>query len=426
MKALISICLIIGLVLPNLPGCAGAGKNRVRQTSAVSLYQWLERDAFPEIAKRLRTDSFLKGRPLIIVGANNHIPGWTVNDRIDALTSEVRRRLVSVLLQYPDIRLVRRYPVAAPIPFGRLVEQRCGNMLEPELLMTINIKLSDRSHTDLASVDIRAIDVRKANWVNGFSVHGTVALTPEQRTALSVIEQDVQLKGFKMMPFSEDEQDEMAVYLSGQLNCLLKDASGGREISVFVDIPKTPFKGHDTAWFLEKQLLLLNDIQLTRHRNDADWILIPEVKTISSRTGLAQFWVEAYERQDELWIKGVAAHAYFLTEKTRRMGIAGRWEVIDLPSQLVSGEMEIRQIAPDDYRGDLLDSDGNAILKGCIFICLKNERVNWTYYDERHHRTVHASGRLLEGNRRIIVRISSFPSSGNVLKRQLVLKEQIS
>jgi hypothetical protein len=218
----------------------------------------------------------------------------------------------------------------------------------------------------------------------------------------------------------------MAVYLAEHLTCLLKEASGGRDISIFVDTPSMHYKGRDTAWFLRKQLLLLNELQITRQREDADWILVPEARKISSHSGLGQFWIEAYERQGELWIKGVAVHAYFVTDTVRPTGIAGRWEILTLPSREVFGEMEIRQIAPDCYRGDLLDPDGNVLLKGNIVIRLKGQQVDWTYYDDRHHRTVYASGRLLEGNRRINVRLSSFPSSGNALNHQLVLKEEPS
>lgn len=426
MKSLIPICLILGLVLPQLNGCAVPEKNRMDDGRAVPLYLWLERDIFPEIAERLRTDSFVKGRPFIIVSANGGTLARSLNDHIDALTNEVRSRLVSYLLQYPDIRLVKRYPVSLPNPPYQLAEKRCGYLVEPELLLTLGIKLLDRSHTDLAAVNIRAVDLKNESWVNGFSIHGTVDLTPQQREDLAVIEREVNLKGLKYMPFGENEQDEMAFYLADSLTCRLKEASGGRDLSVFIDASNTTMAGHGTVWLMKKQLLLLNEIQITKQRHDADWILVPEAKNISPHTGLAQLWVEAYERQGKLWIRGVAAYAYFLSDAVRPMDITGKWQIIALPSRKVSGEMDIRRISPDHYQGALLDVNGNPLLKSHILIHMKGQRVDWHYYDDGKHQTVHASGRLLEGNKRMNVRLSTFPSSGGMHNQQLLRKEQTS
>ena len=420
MKRTIASGLVLAILMVGFLGCAG-GPIRPAEPEPIYLDTWLEEDAFDKIVEHLRTNSYMKDLPFIIVRAKGEAVGQNISQQIDSLTEEVRDRLVSLLLEYPEIKLIRRHPVSVLDRPYKLQELKCDGFVEHKMLLTIDIKRLGRVDDNLARVNIRAIDLKKGNWITGFSLHNKVVLTRQQRRDLAALHRDEYLRGLKYVPFLEPQRDEMAAYLARNLSCIFREAYTGNDMKVFVDSSKLRRKNKNIAWFVKKQLHFCNEILLCNNRENADWVLVAEAKETGSGTGLAQFWIELYERKGGELVKGLATYTYFVIGEDIPGSITGRWKILNLPSRLRYGFMEITMVSEHNFRGDLLGPDGGLLKRG-IGIRLRGNNIDWTYYDDRLHKTFQVKGLLLKDGEKMAVRVSSFPSS-EPSEQELVLVE---
>jgi hypothetical protein len=421
MKTIGAFGLLVGILMAWCSGCAGTGITKPAKSDLAYIDTWLEKDAFKKIVEQLTTNSFMKGKPFIIVKAE----GEVVSNRIDKLSEEIRERLVSALLEYPEIKLVRKHPAQVIDRPYKLQDLKCNRYVEHEMLLTIDIKPVGPVGDDLVKVNIRAIDRKKDTWVGGFSIHKKVVLAPHQRIDLDTLRPDAYLRGLKYVPFTESQADEMAAYLARNLSCIFRDAYSGNDIKVFVDSSKLKRKNKDIAWFMEKQLQICNEIQLINNRENADWVLVAEARETGAGTGLAQFWIEAYMRKDGELVRGLATYAYLLIGEDAPGHISGRWEILNLPSKSRYGYMEITR-AKHDFRGNLFGPDGNSLLMQGIVVRVNGKNIDWAwaqYKGDRLVKTFRVKGLLLEDGEKMAVKLSSFPSSDSPLDQELVLVE---
>ena len=421
MKAIVAFGLLLGILMAWCLGCAGTGITKPAEPDLTYLDRWLEKDAFKKIVEQLTTNSFMKGKPFIIVKAE----GEVVSNQIDKLSEEIRERLVSVLLEYPEIKLVRRHPARIIDRPYTMQDLKCDRYVEHEMLLTIDIKPLGIVDDDLAMVNIRAIDRKKDTWISGFSIHKKVALKPYQSRNLDTLHPDVYLQGLKYVPFAESQTDEMAAYLAKNLSCIFREAYSGNDINVFVDSSKLKRKNRNIAWFMKKQLQICNEIQMINNRENADWVLVAEARETGSGTGRVQFWIEVYERKGGGLIKGLATYTYFVIGKDIPGSITGRWKILNLPSRSTYGFMEISRVAESDFRGDLMGLDGSLLKRG-IVIRLSGKNIDWAwahYIGDWLDKTFHVKGLLSEDGEKMAVEVSSFPSS-EPLKQELIQQSE--
>ena len=169
-RVLFSLALVYLSVL--VFGCAGTGI-RPPEPHYPYLMVLFEGQVVEKITQALKTSSFMKGRPFIIVKTD----GEVVSAEIDTLTAELREQLVSELLAHREIRLVRRHFARAIDRPYTLKELDCDRYVEPEMLLTIDVKGLDTPSGNAARINVRAIDRReKDTWVRGFSIHEKILL----------------------------------------------------------------------------------------------------------------------------------------------------------------------------------------------------------------------------------------------------------
>ena len=423
MKRAIFFTLGFVFLISGIFGCSGVGNIRDSGSDAVYLDQWLEGYAFSKIAKAMMTNSFMKDLPFLIVRTEGEAIGRDISHKIDALTEEIRERMIIFFLDFPDIRVIRRHPVSVIDRPYTLQELTCSRFVEPKLLLVIDIRRLGQEKDRRARVSIRAIDLEKGEWIKGFSLHQVVALTQVQNEALSVLHPDQYLKGLKYLPFAFSQRDEMGAYLAGNLSCMFREAYDGEVFRVFVDASKAVGKERDIAWFVKKQLQFCNEILLTNRRKSADWVLVAEARKTGARTGLSQFWIEVYRKESGDLIRGLATYAYFLSSDHTRVSIAGRWKIMDLPERSIGGYMRIAGDMDHDIRGDLFGPDGVSLFKRGIFIEVNDENVDWAYYDDRVQKTLKARGLLSQDRNKMSVKVTPFPFHGRFMLQEFILEE---
>lgn len=423
MKRVIVLGMGLVLLVCGMLGCSGLEGVKNPRLDTVDLDQWLEGYAFRKILDEMKTNSFMKDFPFLIVRTEGEATGRVIGHRIDSLTEEIRERMITFFLEFPEIRVIRRHPVSVMDHPYTLQELKCGRFVEPRILLTIDIRRLGKGKDRLARVTIRAMDLEKGEWIRGFSLHQVVALSRAQSADLSTVHPDQYLQGLKYVPFAFSQRDEMGAYLARNLSCMFSETYDGEAFRVFVDVSKTIGKERDIAWFIKKQLQFCNEIQVTNSRENADWILVVESRKTGTGTGLSQSWIEVYRMENGDLVRGLATYAYFLSPYNTRFSLAGTWKIVNLPEGSISGFMRITGDRDHGPRGDLFGPDGVSLIKRGIFIQVKDQNVDWAFYDDRIHRTLKARGLLIQEGKKMSVKVTPFPSDGRFMFQEFILEE---
>jgi len=417
--------MVMGLALmasmAGFLGCAGPELARLDRPKPVYLDAWLDNKGLDQVVEALRSNTFIKGRPFTIAKGKGEAVGESISNQIDLLTEGLRERLVSLCLQYPEIKIVRRHPVSVQDRPYRLQDLRCGGYAEYEVILVIDMMRYGQLDEDLAVINMKAIDLKTGNWVPGISLVAEVALTPEQSRDLNTVQPDEYLQGTKYVPFLQSQGAEMAAYLARNLSCIFRDAASGEEIKIFVDASKVRRGNRDIVWFLTKQLQFCNEIQLVNTKEKAHWVLMADARETGAGSGIGQFWIDVYEQKGGDLVKGLATYACFVLGPEKETSIAGKWEIVRLPSRAKEGLMEIAARPEGDFTGNLFDMGGMVLRKRGIFITLKGSNIDWAYYDERMQKSVSAKGLLLENGERIAVKVTTFPGTETPYEQELAL-----
>jgi len=420
MKRNIAVGLALVLLIAGFYGCAGPRLTHPVKNRPVPLDPWIDNKGLSQVVEALKSNSFIKGRPFTIAKGKGEAVGESISNQIDLLTEGLRDRLISLCLQYPEIKLVRRHPVSVQDRPYRLYDLSCGSFTEYEVLLVVDIIRYGRLDEDLVTINIKAIDLKTGNWVPGLSLRKEVSLTPEQSRDLNTAHPDEYLQGTKYVPFLQSQGAEMAAYLARNLSCIFRDAPSDKEIRIFVDASKVKGWNKDTVWFLKKQLQFCNEIQLVSDREQSDWVLVAEARELGQGAGIGQFWIDAYERKGGDLVRGMATYAYFVIGRERPASVIGRWKVVSLPSRLKEGFMEIAAWSEGGYIGNLFGADGNVLRERGIMITVNGNHVDWTYYDDRMQKTVLVKGLLLDDREKMAVKVKTFPAIQKPYEQELV------
>ena len=421
MKKIAAFLLVPGLLIAGFLGCAGPTITRPVTPEPVYLDAWLEGEAFMQIKEQLGTNSFLKARPFIIVRAKGEAVGRNISNQIDFLTEDIRERLISYLLKYPEIKVVSRHPVSVQDRPYRLQELKCGDHIGYEMLLLLDIIRFGPAEENRARVHIRAMDLKKDSWIAGFSLHEQVSLTPQQSRDLNTIHPDEYLRGTKYVPFLDSQSAEMAAYLARNLSCIWKEAYRGEELKVFVDASKVKRKNRDIVWFVKKQLQACNEIQLVNDKERSDWVLVADARRTGPETDIGQFWVEMSKRKEGEPVKGLATHAHFVISEKKPPSIIGRWKILNLPSRSIEGFLEIMGVSEGKFEGNLFGSDGSTLQNRGIPIKVSGENIDWTYFDEGLQKTVVVKGILMDEREKMAVKVKRYPATEMSFEQELVL-----
>ena len=273
--------LIIIVLIAIIAGCASVSGNRV-PASKQDISSWVNDSAAPYILEYVTKNSFLKGKPFVIVKSS----GEDVDHRIDKLTERLREQITGYLLQHTGVLLVRRQPVRAMFQPYKIAELPCENVREFQMLITIDIK---ESGEDKVSLDIRAIDMKTSNWIAGFSLHENFKITEEERISLNTSNSDEQLRGLRFLPFGKDQPDKLTNYLAQNLSCLIRSEA---EYGIKVYFDMDDLDGGSTALMsqLGHELNLCREIQTVDNRDAAQAVI--KISSYKVADNLNKLYVE--------------------------------------------------------------------------------------------------------------------------------------
>jgi hypothetical protein len=390
-------CLFIVLFLACC-GCTGSQvQTGLDAGHGPAIDQWLAQ-AMPEIAQRLKSDSFIKDRPFIIAKPD----GAQVSDQIDELTEDIRTRLTDYLLEHREIHLVLRHPV---VPMERnytLRDLRCGAFEDFDMILTIDIR---RIGKQIARASIRMLDPAKGMWIRGFSMHAdALGLRPEQDLALMTIKPDQHLQGLREWAFTSDERDKLAANLARNLSCIFKDGYFGDDMQVYVDSGRA-VGNPIVIKMLLNQLNLCNEIQLVKTRSEADWVVTTEALPTGADGNLVQFWVRTERRREGTLVKGLTTYAYY-----RQDGMPRRWEILRLSDRKSVGVLEMNEDSKGRITGNVYGYQGNRLIKKGIIINRRDRNIDFAYFDDRHRHTVEVSGVIRDDMQTISATAEFFPT----------------
>ena len=363
---------------------------------------WFE-EVMTEIIYNLRHNTFVKNRPFIIVKAE----GENISSKIDPFTKEIRERMISWFLKYPEIQVVRRHPVHVFDRPYKVQELRCDRFTDYKMLMTLDLQVVDEQNK-IIRIAIREIDKDSGTWARGFSFYGKVRLNEtEWMQFQSPLMPDQHLKGLKYIPFTEDEKDEMAAYLARNITCISMTLLPSTNTKVYIDSSGIGPEFRDIVWFIKKQLQFCNLIDVTEDKAKAGLIFTADAKRV--KENLWQFWLSTKEG------KGLATYAYF-RRSTPTDPVSGRWSFYLLPEKKPYGFIIISKMKNGIYVGNIFYPDGGLRIRGVI-IEVKGNSLDWRFYLNNHLHT--ASGIILEHGDRISLTETISPS-GRTMHYELI------
>lgn len=406
------LMLLLCLALSACVSGTGGQVNNQAGKDIVTLDAWMAQTS-SQILHEFVSNSFVKGRPFIIVSATEE----QLDLQVDNVTRQLRSELTSMLLKDTRVELVMRHPVSSFSRPYSLADIRCDNYVEPEIFLTIDMKRVGQVSDRMARINIRAMDLEKNAWVRGISFYENVMLNPVQNNELDLKNNpDTQLKGLRYFPFSLAQSDQMAAYLARNLTCIFKDRFDAMDISVFIDPSKASPLGQNTVWNFEKELNKCNEIQAVREKDKADWIIELQDRETSPGSGLYQLWVTGYQQKGSRMIKGLATSAYFTAQGKKT---SGRWKIFEEDTNRLKGFFEVFAMNSKEHRGTILSADHHLIAKD-IPVLVDDRTIGWEYYDSSVSQLNKCRGMMDNAREVIYARCQTFPGGTSKLRLERV------
>ena len=219
---LYAIALLLSVVL--LSACAATPGAEQGQRD---LDRWVDDQLTPYVVKQLSAHPKFKGQPILVVNINDS----QVQAEIDDLTGDIRQRLVNALLKTPGVKLVWQPEVIASRQYRRMDNIPCDQFRRVRFYIGLDVDLSPMDGT--LEVSVRALDLVENHWVSGFQRSWRGFPTRIQRQALSRRHQDESLRGRRLLPFTTQQPDLLAVFLAHNVRCLLRHSKTIDEVVLY-------------------------------------------------------------------------------------------------------------------------------------------------------------------------------------------------
>ncbi|MBW1816499.1 MAG: DUF4384 domain-containing protein [Deltaproteobacteria bacterium] len=285
--------------------CAGTAPQQGPETAppATHLNRWVDEVLSPYLVEQLGGHPKFKGRPFLIV----RMKGDDVQAEIDDLTAQIREKVIDALMARPGINLVWR-PAVQPWRHHRTLEDvTCGDYRKLRFYVGIDTGLTKVDRR--LYVKVRCLNLKEASWVSGFGMSWEGTPGRAQLAALDRGHTDEYLRGLRPLPFTGDQPDLLAAYLSHNLSCLFKQREMD-EIVVHVDrktAPETPY--FQTVFDLTGNYLArFREVRVTEDPDLANTRVRMEVHAIHE--GLYQVWASAMYKAQDQFVPGAETEAY--------------------------------------------------------------------------------------------------------------------
>ena len=341
-RLFIMFCIWLGLA-----ACTGhqAISPHVTVDGRSPLNDWLENTLIPYLLQQFEQHPRFRGQPIRLV----RMQGENIMPRIDELTEQIRQKITDAMIDRSGLNLVWR-PTNQPWKHHqRIAEVSCGETHKAHYYVGIDVGLTKMSR--LLYVKVRALNSTEQKWVSGFGKTWQGKPTDAQLAALAREHPDKYLRGLRPLPFSDQQPDLLADYLSRNLICLLRQ-SAADELVVHVAPPKagTPDTLRTSLELVGRYLARFRDVEVSDNPNQANITLVSTIHPIDQQ--LHQVWISARQRQGQKYLPGAGTKAYVLIE-------AGHNNHGDVGKSRPSFEPETR--LPRHPRGSAIISDYDLI-----------------------------------------------------------------
>ena len=323
MDSVFPLLLTLGILLS-----AGCAPQPIRQApgEASSLQRWLEAELAPYLAGQLGRQPRFKGESVILVS----LDGSDIQPDIDGLTRSLREQLMDGLLSDAAVTLPWQPQQPPAQHHRRLDHASCERIRDADYYIGIEIS---RTGTAQYRVSVRALDVRAGEWVSGFGMSWSGALTPGELRARQERRTDESLRGLRVLPFSSAHPDLAASYLANNLSCLLLQQDE-EDLVIYVDSLQSDQPGLRTLLGLVgNNLSRYHEVRVTDVKKEANFVLRGEAHEVQPR--LYQVWVVLHPKNSGEHLPGMDTDTYVsllpagerrghaqLAARTRRSGPA--------------------------------------------------------------------------------------------------------
>lgn len=300
--------VLVLLVAVMLTGCASTGMHHSQVDGAdAGLYAWVDEQLAPYLIDQLGRQPRFKDEPVLLVSMS----GADIRPDIDALTRNVRARLMDRLLATPGANLYWR-PTVQPWEHHRSNDRlSCNTASTARYFVGIDIAPTSG---DGYRASVRALDVGTAAWVTGFGESWRGRLTRSQKQALGERRTDEYLRGLRVLPFLDGETDLLAAYLAQNLSCLLRE-QGVADYRIFIEprVKKEPELQRVLA-LITHNLARHQTVRITERAEDADLSLSGSLNEIDG--SLHQLWVKVRAKSSDTFPTGVDTSAYIYLSRS--------------------------------------------------------------------------------------------------------------
>ena len=293
MDRVFPLLLTLGILLS-----AGCAPQPIRQApgEASSLQRWLDAELAPYLAGQLGRQPRFKGESVILVS----LDGSDIQPDIDGLTRSLREQLMDGLLSDAAVTLPWQPQQPPAQHHRRLDHASCERIRDADYYIGIEIS---RTGTAQYRVSVRALDVRAGEWVSGFGMSWSGALTPGELRARQERRTDESLRGLRVLPFSSAHPDLAASYLANNLSCLLLQQDE-EDLVIYVDSLQSDQPGLRTLLGLVgNNLSRYHEVRVTDVKKEANFVLRGEAHEVQPR--LYQVWVVLHPKNSGEHLPGI-------------------------------------------------------------------------------------------------------------------------
>jgi hypothetical protein len=280
-----------------LSGCASQPQ---RAPSSASLESWVQQQLTPYLIDNITQHPRLKNETFAVVRMSE----GDMQAQIDGLTLQLRQRITENLAAAPGVHMAW-LPAMEHRHHRRLANAECGNPLQASYF--IGIDSQAMSGADWR-VSVRLFDASEGAWVSGKSLTWRGRIRPDQRRASQQTRDDELLRGLRTLPFSSGQSDLAAAYFANNLSCLMRQRGLSESRIHVAPLANKPVELTRILSLLDNYLSRLHQARITGKRQDAEYIIQPELQRIDQ--DLYQLWISLQPQGSAEHVAGLDTAAY--------------------------------------------------------------------------------------------------------------------
>ncbi|RLB68922.1 MAG: hypothetical protein DRH07_11770 [Deltaproteobacteria bacterium] len=292
-KIIKMLCIMVVLLaLFSCHPAMNAPTNTTSSSDSEALDQWIDQDLVPKIVARITSDRDLKYLPFIIVGWD--VDQQSIKTEVDALTKEVREKIVNVLLARGEgVNMVVRSGVK-PLDMthhANLEDVPCNDYQDVGMMVLLTARIAPLTGKLQLQVKGGVLRGGRLSFIDGFSENFECDSSEKLKSLLDKSKTDEYLRGLRYLPFETGQKDLLASYLATRTSCIFRELPEAENYKVFMDRSGI---GNDqylqnVFTMIEMYLDRFREIEIVMENNKANITLY--CKAVRVNDELNQVWV---------------------------------------------------------------------------------------------------------------------------------------